>query len=415
MTTFLHFLTSWHFFKPKFLTLIMAFGLALTGVSAQAVDFDLMAKKARGQTVYFNAWGGSPQINSYIAWAGSQIKARYGVTLVHVKLTETADAVARILAEKSAGKTRDGSVDLIWVNGENFASLKRQGLLRSDSWAFALPSFSYTDADALPGIISDFANPTDGLESPWGRAQLVFGYDTQFVSNPPRSAEELANWIEKNPGRFTFPQPPDFTGTSFLKQILLEVGPDKAIFAAPAREADTKAALAPLFAWLDRVRPHLWRGGVNYPPNYTAMVQLLGDGELAIAMAFNPAEFSNGISQGILPDSVRTYIHDSGTLANVHFVAIPFNAAAADGAQVVANFLLSPEAQIRKANPDIWGDPTVLSIPKLDAEDAAAFAALPRGRATLGPADLNRTLPEPHPSWVGVIERAWMARYSGNE
>ena len=373
-----------------------------------------MAKKARGQTVYFNAWGGSPQTNSYIAWAGSQIKSRYGITLVHVKLTETADAVARILAEKSAGKTRGGSVDLVWVNGENFASLKRQGLLRSDSWAFALPSFAYTDAEALPGIISDFANPTDGLESPWGRAQLVFGYDTQFVPNPPRSAEELANWIEKNPGRFTFPQPPDFTGTSFLKQILLEVSPDKGIFAAPASEADTKTALAPLFSWLDRVRPHLWRGGVNYPPNYTSMVQLLGDGELAIAMVFNPAEFSNGISQGILPDSVRTYIHDAGTLANVHFVAIPFNASAADGAQVVANFLLSPEAQIRKANPELWGDPTVLSIPKLDAADAKAFADLPRGMATLSPADLNRTLPEPHPSWVGVIERAWMARYSAN-
>jgi ABC-type uncharacterized transport system YnjBCD substrate-binding protein len=39
---------------------------------------------------------------------------------------------------------------------------------------------------------------------------------------------------------------------------------------------------------------------------------------------------------------------------------------------------------------------------------------LPRGMATLSPADLNRTLPEPHPSWVGVIERAWMARYSAN-
>jgi putative thiamine transport system substrate-binding protein len=111
---------------------------------------------------------------------------------------------------------------------------------------------------------------------------------------------------------------------------------------------------------------------------------------------------------------VRTYIHDAGTLANVHFVAIPFNASAADGAQVAANFLLSPEAQIRKANPDIWGDPTVLSIPKLDAADAKAFADLPRGMATLSPADLNRTLPEPHPSWVGVIERAWMARYSAN-
>ena len=396
------------------LTALLSVIFSLSGTAIGAENFGSLIKKAKGQTVYFNAWGGSPQINSYIAWAGSQLKSRYGVNVVHVKLTETADAVARILAEKSAGKNTGGSVDLVWVNGENFASLKRQSLLRSDSWAFNLPAFAYTDKEALPGIVSDFANPTDGLESPWGRAQLVFGYDSRYVPEPPRSAEALARWIEKNPGRFTFPQPPDFTGTSFLKQIMLEVTPDRTVFARPADTADTKTALAPLFVWLDRVRPHLWRQGVNYPANYTAMVQLLGDGELAIAMAFNPAEFSNGISQGILPDSVRSYIHQSGTLANVHFVAIPFNASAPEGAQLLADFLLSPEAQIRKANPEIWGDPTVLSIPKLPADKAAAFAALPRGLATLSPADLNRTLPEPHPSWVGVIERAWAERYSAN-
>ena len=76
-----HFLKYRQIFRTKFLALMMASGLVFGGVSAQAADFELMAKKARGQTVYFNAWGGSPQTNSYIAWAGSQIKSRYGVTL----------------------------------------------------------------------------------------------------------------------------------------------------------------------------------------------------------------------------------------------------------------------------------------------------------------------------------------------
>ena len=385
---------------------------------ALADEFDTLADRARGQTVYFNAWGGSPTVNGYIAWAGDQVKARYGITLVHVKLTDTADAVARILAEKTAGKTAGGSVDLVWVNGENFASLKRQNLLRDDEWAFSLPSFSFTDPAALPGLTSDFATPTDGLESPWGRAQLVFGYDTAYVPRPPRSATALADWLKQdgNQGRFTFPLPPDFTGTSFLKQVLLEVSPDRSVFDAPAPsdKAETDAALAPLWAWLDDVLPYLWREGRHYPANYTDMVRMLGDGEVAIAMAFNPSKFSNDISAGVLPDTVRTYIHDGGTLANVHFVAIPFNANASEGARVVADFLLSPEAQLRKANPDIWGDPTVLSMARLSADDAAAFAALPRGIATLSDAELSASLAEPHPSWVAVIERGWAARYAAN-
>ncbi len=387
-----------------FLTLMASF-------SVHAFDSDVMAEKAKGQTVYFNAWGGSPAINSYISWAGDRLKALYGIELVHIKLTDTAEAVSRILAEKAASKTQGGSVDLIWVNGENFATMSRQGLLRDDAWAFSLPSFALTDPKQLPAVINDFALPTLGRESPWGRAQLVFAYDTAFLDTPPRSAEALREWIKNNPGRFSYPLPPDFTGTSFLKQILLETASDRSVF-AKAPDADANTHLEPLFKWLDEVTPYLWRDGKNYPANYTEMVRLLGDGEITIAFAFNPAEFSNAISQNIVSDTVRTYIHDAGTLANVHFVAIPFNASAPEAAQLTADFLLSFEAQLRKADAKIWGDPTVLSMDKLDARQRAEFDNLPRGIASLTEAELATTLAEPHPDWMGLIEAEWQKRYS---
>lgn len=364
------------------------------------------------ETVYFNAWGGSPAINDYIRWAGDELKARHGITLVHVKLTDTAEAVGRILAEKAAGRNSGGSVDLIWINGENFASMKRNNLLQAEPWAMDLPSFRFTDPVALPAILNDFATPTDGLESPWGRAQLVFGYDSAELASPPRSAAALRQWIKANPGRFTFPQPPDFTGTSFLKQILLEVTAEPALLQKPADMTDSGAVMAPLWEWLDEVTPHLWRQGRHYPANYTAMVQLLGDREISIAMAFNPAEFSNNITSGVLPDTVRSYIHEGGTIANVHFVAIPFNASAPEAARKVADFLLSPEAQLRKADSSIWGDPTVLAMSRLSAADRAAFDALPRGLATLTEAELGQSLAEPHPSWVPLIEEEWQKRFA---
>ena len=257
--------------KPYIFVLAMA-GIILSyagffGSSLSADDFTDLTRKARGQTVYFNAWGGSPAINAYIKWAGEQLKKRHNITLVHVKLTDTSEAVSRILAEKAAGKSTGGSVDLVWVNGENFASLKRDNLLRQDPWAFALPSFSYTDSSALPAILSDFAVETEGLESPWGRAQLVFGYDSRYVDAPPLSADALAKWVTSNPGRFTFPQPPDFTGTSFLKQIALELAPDMSVFQIHADKSDTDAVLAPLWQWLESVHPFLWRDGTSYPKN----------------------------------------------------------------------------------------------------------------------------------------------------
>lgn len=397
MTKFLSFFLS--------LTALVGLGLSL-GQAAHAQSNDVS-----GQTVHFNAWGGSDNINDYIIWAGKRLKEEHGINLVHVKLTDTATAVSRVLAEKTVNRTTDGSIDMLWVNGENFANMKKNGLLRNDAWAFDLPSWQYTDAQALPALVMDFGVPTEGLESPWGRAQLVFAYDTAIVNTPPKSALALKDWVKKNPGRFTYPSPPDFTGTSFLKQIAIELTDDRSVFAQPADQVDTAAVLAPLWAWLDAVHPSLWQGGRNFPKNYTNLAQLLGDGEINIAMAFNPAKFSNDIVNGALPDTIRTYIHDQGTLANVHYLAIPFNASSPEAAMIVADFMLSPEAQIRKANSDIWGDPTVLSMAKLSSNDQAAFAALPRGIATLSDAELNRSLPEPHPSWVAVIEDAWAKRY----
>ncbi|MEK9936578.1 MAG: ABC transporter substrate-binding protein, partial [Rhodobiaceae bacterium] len=301
--------------------------------------------------------------------------------------------------------------DLLWVNGENFAAMKRSGLLQGTPWAESLPSWRYTDADSLPAIKLDFAVPTDGLESPWGRAQLVFAHDSARLPAPPRSAADLAAHIIETPGRFTYPQPPDFVGLSFLKQILIETAADTAPLYRPVEEALFDAVTAPLWQWLDSVTPHLWRGGRAYPANYPMQRQLLADGEVDIAIAFNPADASSAIERGELPTSVRTYIHDGGTIANVHFLAIPFNANAPEAARIVADFLLSPEAQIRKADPRVWGDPTVLAMHRLSEDDRAGFAALPRGVATLSEADLGATLAEPHPSWMKAIETEWRRRY----
>ncbi|HPW83466.1 MAG TPA: ABC transporter substrate-binding protein, partial [Rhodoferax sp.] len=94
--------------------------------------------RAKGQTVYFNAWGGAETINAYIQWAAAEVQKRYGVTVQHVKITDAADMVKRVRNEKAAGKTQ-GSVDLVWINGENFLTMKREGLLFGP-FAESLPS-----------------------------------------------------------------------------------------------------------------------------------------------------------------------------------------------------------------------------------------------------------------------------------
>jgi len=273
-----------------------------------------------------------------------------------------------------------------------------------------LPSAQALDPDD-PTLWNDFSIPTDGLEAPWGRARLVFLHDAQRVATPPKDLASLLAFARANPGRVTYPEPPNFHGTTFLKHLLLKTAPNPDVLATPYSEAVFQTQTEPLWAYLDALHPVAWRQGRLFPDSAESMVQLLADGELAIGLSFNPNEAANQIAAGRLPATVRTHVHAGGTLGNTHFLAIPHNASARAAALVVINTLLSPSWQAEKANPSIWGDPTVLDLARLSAAERAGFVAWPQSPATLSPDALGPALPEPHASWTEALEAAWRARY----
>ena len=393
--------------------LTMAGAVALTPWASTAHALALAAwqdteRAARGQTVYFHAWAGSDSINAYIQWAAAELLREHGVKLQHVKISDAAEVVKRIRAEKQAGrKGTEGTADLVWINGENFAAMKRDGLL-SAPFAQNLPHFQWVDIAGKPTTLVDFSVPTEGLESPWGMAQLTFFADRQRLPKPPQSMADLLALSRAQPGRLTYPRPPNFHGTTFIKQALLELATDPKALAQPVTPAALEAQAAPVWRFLDALHPQLWRGGKQFPLNAAAMTQMMSDGELWMSFTFNPNEAANEIAAKRLAGSVYSWQFAKGTIGNTHFVAIPYNAPSKAGAQVVANFLLSPAAQARKAAIDVWGDPTVLDVPRLPAADRVRFqsATRPGQLAQTAP-----TLPEPHASWVEALEKEWLRRY----
>jgi putative thiamine transport system substrate-binding protein len=117
---------------------------------------------------------------------------------------------------------------------------------------------------------------------------------------------------------------------------------------------------------------------------------------------------ANEIAAKRLSTSVVAYQFSGGTIGNTHFVAVPFNARAKEGAILFADFLLSPEAQARKADIGVWGDPTVLDTQRLPAAEQALFNARPAPGQVVQSAP---AIPEPHASWVAPLEQAWLQRY----
>ncbi|EEY98249.1 ABC transporter substrate-binding protein YnjB [Vibrio sp. RC586] len=378
----------------KLLTLLAACALSFA-VSAQS--WEEITEKARGQTVYFHAWGGSQEINSYLRWSADLLKSRYGVTLQHVKVTDIAETTTRLIAEKAAGKNEQGSVDLVWINGENFKSMKNSGLLYGP-FVELLPSWQIVDK-TLP-VDSDFSEPTEGLEAPWGVGQLVFIHDKQLLNNPPTSFAELLNYAKAFPNRISYPQPPEFHGTSFLKAALIELTQYAPELNHPVDPATFQQVTQPLWQYLDELHAVAWRKGKQFPSGSSQMMQLLDDRQLDLAITFNPnAVFSAQIT-GQLAPTTQTYAMKNGALSNIHFLAIPWNANAKEGALVAINFLLSAEAQSRKGDLAVWGDPSVLKAQYLTGS----------AKKTI----LFPSIAEPHPSWQSALETEWQKRYGNS-
>lgn len=396
-------------------------GLALVASACAAPEVDTTTEQDRpwdevlaaadGQTVDLWMFGGDERGNAYVDDVLAPAAAELGVTLRRVPVADTKDALRRVLAERAAGE-EDGTVDLVWVNGDNFAT-GREADAWACGWAGSLPNAAFV-ADDDPLVTEDFGVPTEGCESPWHKAQFAFAYDAAEVEDPPTTFLGLLEWAEENPGRFTYPSPPDFTGSVFVRQALYAVAGDPEEVPADYDE-DAAAALTPdLWERLREVAPSLWREGRTYPRDSVALDRLYASGEVDFTMTYGPATLTELVADGTFPATTEVLTLEGGTVGNASFLAMPATAGDPEGAMVVADLALSPEQQALKADPDVWGQFTVLDLDLLDDEDRALFEALPES-PVVPPYDVlsEDAQPELASSWVAPLDEGWRREVVG--
>jgi putative spermidine/putrescine transport system substrate-binding protein len=363
------------------------------------------AAEARGQTVSLWMWGGDPKGNAYVDDVLAPAARRAGVTLRRVPVADTKEALNRVLAERQAGRT-DGSVDLVWVNGDNFATGVQAGAWRC-GWSSTLPNMRFTDPGD-PLLTHDFGTDVNGCEAPWHKAQFTLVYDSARVPEPPTTLAGVLDWAEDHPGRFTYPAPPDFTGSVFVRQALYSVSGGHENVPAEYDE-DAFDRLTPrLWSRLRELAPALWRGGRTYPRDSVALDRLFAQGQVDMTMTYGPATLTDLVADGTFPRTTRVLSLEEGTVGNASFLAIPSTSENAAGAMVVANLALSPAQQRLKADPSVWGQFTVLDMTRLPDRDRRGFAALPRSPVVPPyPVLAANANPELASSWVPEIDEGW--------
>jgi len=319
-------------------------------------SWDEVVAAAEGTTVNLYMWGGSDSINEFVdTFYGETLQEEYGITLNRVPLADTVDAVNQVLSESEAGAGEgEGTIDLIWINGENFYTLKQAELLYGP-WAENIPNSMYVAWDN-PAVNMDFGGPVEGYESPWSSAQFHFIYDSARMSEEdlPRSYAELGEWIEANPGRFTYiaPGPGAFIGTRFIKQMLFELSGGQEQWVGEFNQELYDQWAPVLWETLNAWEPFLWREGETYPDSEAALHELFANGEVDFDFTQGVTGAQAFIDAGQIPETARAFAFDDNMIGDFNYWAIPYNAPNVAGALVTANLILRPDLQAAQVVPE---------------------------------------------------------------
>ena len=383
-------------------------------------DVQTRAKDEGQVNLYY--WGGSDKINIWMDSVAVPALAAEGVTLNPVRITGTKDAVDLVLAEKGSGKgLGEGSVDAIWVNGENFATLKRQDALMG-AFADKLPNSTNIEwnADDPRALLNlrDFGVETNASEMPWSGQQYVCAVNTARVSGEaPSTFARLMTYLEANPGKFAYVKPPHFNGNTFVQAAVYAHNPDgngAVPFQSSIDElgaAELARLITPGMEYLKALEPHLLGaagGNARYPEDPKALDGLFLNGEIDFSCQFGLYGVATGLRDGTYPEGAEQFVFPEGNMIkNKNYLVIPGNAPNPAAAMVMANYMASVDSQATKL--EIAGMPPGIDPWRLSADDAGKLDAASPGLVGVTQADLDaNTAPDTNATLVDVIEATWL-------
>lgn len=377
---------------------------------AKDMTFDELKEAAKGSTVTFYGWGGDEVLNQWLDDVfAPAMKEKYEITMERVPM-DIDQVLSQLSGEIQAGE-EDGSIDMIWINGENFQSAKENNMLYGP-FVEKLPNFEqYIDTES-EDVTLDFAYPIEGYEAPYGKAQMVMIADTAVTPELPKNTDELLEFAKKNKGKVTYPALPDFTGSVFVRNVIYDICGYEQFLDMKADKETVKKAVEPALEYLKELNPYLWNEGKTFPDSSTTVDNMFADGELVMNMTYDAFCTSVKIADGTYTETTQSFQFDKGTIGNTNFMAIAANSGNKAGAMVAINEMMSPEIQADRY--DKMKVLPVVDYNKLSDEQKKAFDKVDLGKGNIAQDELlSKLLPEMPAELVPVIEEIWLEEVVG--
>lgn len=242
----------------------------------------------------------------------------------------------RLIAAKKAGET-ETDYDLILVSDAEIGAYLQEG---------GEDMFVPFDKEKIPNLANVKTKVASGADVlvPYRGTTVVLAYNSKTVPIPPKTAEDLYQWIEAHPGRFAYNTPGSGgAGGSFVQTVLYNFLPEEAMTSSDSKwQAEWTAG----FERLAALHPSMYQSGgqIIYPNKNQGTLDLLINGEVDMIPAWADMVITN-LANKTLPESIKMSQITPGFTGNVDGLAMPSIGSNQEGAQAVMNFMLTPEAQ----------------------------------------------------------------------
>ncbi len=167
-----------------------------------------------------------------------------------------------------------------------------------------------------------------------------------------------------------------------------------------------------LWAYLNEIKPYLWRKGETYPKDENELHSLFANKEVDFSITQAVVGAGALIQQGLVPATSKAFVFDKYMIGDFNYVGIPSNAPHKAAALVLANLILDPEFQAAQILPEN-GFGLGYGIDVNRVTDPAAVAKLQDAATKLGdaataPADLARSLVgDSAAKYQNMVEEGW--------
>lgn len=243
----------------------------------------------------------------------------------------------RMIAEFKAGK-KDTGFDVMETGIDQFAQYNAQA---------GEDFFMKIDTSKVPNFDAIQAKPAagEGYAMPYRGTTVVLAYNSDVVKNPPKTADELTEWIKANPGRFAYNVPgTGGAGDSFARTAVYNRIADQSAFLSQDEKwiAEWDAG----FKYLEEIHPFMYKAGgkVLYPNKNQGTLDLLANKEVDMIPAWADMTISQ-IKQGTLPAGIKISQIDPSFTGGLNAILIPKISTNVEGAYAVMDFFATPEVQ----------------------------------------------------------------------